>query len=77
MFGSVSRKKHSATNARTQSQANGGNGGCFMNDGTDIFESIPNAETIEAFEEADAIKKDPSLAKGYTDVDEMFRELLS
>ena len=46
-------------------------------DGNDFSENVPNAETLKAFEEADAIKKNPALAKGYTDVDEMFRELLS
>jgi DNA-damage-inducible protein J len=37
---------------------------------------IPNAETIKAMEEADLLSKDPN-AKGYTDVDEMIKELLS
>jgi len=38
---------------------------------------VPNKETIEAIEEVKAMKKDPSLGKRYTDVDEMMRELLS
>ncbi|MDR1159033.1 MAG: type II toxin-antitoxin system RelB/DinJ family antitoxin [Syntrophomonadaceae bacterium] len=36
----------------------------------------PNAETIAAMEEADRISRDPNV-KGYTDVDEMMKELLS
>lgn len=36
----------------------------------------PNAETIAAMEEADRISRDPNV-KGYTDVDEMIKELLS
>ena len=34
-----------------------------------------NKETLEAFEEAERISKDPN-AKSYTDVEEMFREIL-
>jgi len=37
----------------------------------------PNAELLAAFKEADEIMKDPSKSKGYTDVDEMFKEILS
>jgi len=37
----------------------------------------PNAETIEALEEAERMEKDPSIGKAYTDVDEMFSELLA
>ena len=36
-----------------------------------------NAEVEEAFEEADRILANPSLYKSYTDVDEMFKELLA
>ena len=36
----------------------------------------PNAETIAAFQEVEEMKKNPSLYKGYTDVDEMMRDLL-
>ena len=35
-----------------------------------------NAETLEALEEAERISRDPN-AKGYTDVDEMMREILA
>ena len=35
-----------------------------------------NAETLEAFEEAEQISRDPN-AKSYTDVDEMMREILA
>lgn len=37
---------------------------------------VPNRETIEAIEEVKAMKKDPSLGKTYTDVDNMMKELL-
>lgn len=37
----------------------------------------PNAETIAAIEEVKEMKKNPSLYKGYTDVDEMMKDLLS
>ena len=37
----------------------------------------PNAETIAAIQEVEEMKKNPSLYKGYTDVDEMMKELLS
>ena len=36
----------------------------------------PNAETIAAIQEVEEMKKNPSLYKGYTDVDEMMRDLL-
>lgn len=42
----------------------------------EIARDMPNAETIEAIEEVQAMKKDPSLGKTYTDVDEMIKELL-
>ena len=43
----------------------------------EISKDIPNAETIAAIEEVKAMKKDPSLGKAYTDVDEMMKELLA
>ena len=36
-----------------------------------------NAETEAAFEEARQIMKNPSAYKGYTSVDEMFKEILA
>lgn len=36
----------------------------------------PNAETLEAIEEVKQMKEHPELYKGYTDVDEMIKELL-
>ena len=39
--------------------------------------NVPNAETRAAIEEVRMMEKDPSSYKGYTDVDEMMRELLS
>ena len=38
---------------------------------------IPNAETLEAFHEVELMEADPTLGKTYTDVDQMFQELLS
>ena len=43
----------------------------------EISRDIPNAATIAALEEAEAMKKDPSLGKTYTDVDAMIKEILS
>ena len=43
----------------------------------DLRPSVPNAETLEAIEEVNRMKKDPSLGKAYTDVDQMMKELLS
>ena len=43
----------------------------------EIGAEIPNAETIEAINEAKKMKADPTLGKTYTDVDEMMRELLA
>ncbi|MEE0409327.1 MAG: type II toxin-antitoxin system RelB/DinJ family antitoxin [Clostridia bacterium] len=37
----------------------------------------PNAETLEAMEEVEAMKKNPLLGKTYTNVDDMMRELLN
>ncbi|NTV89297.1 MAG: type II toxin-antitoxin system RelB/DinJ family antitoxin [Clostridiales bacterium] len=42
----------------------------------DIALETPNAETIAAMEEAEHISRDPSI-KGYTDINEMMKELLS
>jgi len=42
----------------------------------DIALEIPNAETIAAMEEAERISRNPSV-KGYTDVDQMMKELLA
>jgi DNA-damage-inducible protein J len=36
----------------------------------------PNSETLEAVKEVESMKANPAQAKGYTDVDEMMRELL-
>lgn len=43
----------------------------------DLRPSVPNAETLEALEEVKRMKKDPSLGKGYTDIDKMMKELLT
>ena len=40
----------------------------------EIGAEIPNAETIEAVNEAKRMKADPTLGKTYTDVDEMMRD---
>lgn len=42
-----------------------------------IGEDYPNPETLEAFRETEEIAKHPADYKGYTDVDEMFRDILS
>lgn len=42
-----------------------------------ISREIPNKETLEAIEEVRQMKKDPSIGKSYTNVDEMMRELLA
>lgn len=42
----------------------------------DVVQSIPNAETIAAMEEADRISRDPNV-KGYSDVDKMMKDLLA
>lgn len=36
---------------------------------------IPNEETLEAFKELEELKKNPSLSKGYTSIEELFRDL--
>ena len=43
----------------------------------EITRNIPSAETIAAIEEAEAMAKDPSLGKAYTDIDVMIAELRS
>jgi len=43
----------------------------------EVAKNIPNAITMAAIEEVKAMKKDPTLGKTYTDVDEMIKELLS
>ena len=42
----------------------------------DLRPSVPNAETLEAMEEVRRMEADPSLGKGYTDIDQMMEELL-
>ena len=44
--------------------------------GGEIAEDVPNAETLEAIEEVEEMKKNPDKHKGYTDVDEMMRDML-
>lgn len=48
--------------------------GLLMLFGSSISET-PNAETVEAMQEADRIARDSSV-KGFTDIDEMFGEIL-
>jgi DNA-damage-inducible protein J len=43
----------------------------------EIAKDIPNAETLAAIEEVQAMKRDPSLGKAYTDIDAMMKELLA
>nr|WP_092471766.1 type II toxin-antitoxin system RelB/DinJ family antitoxin [Desulfotruncus arcticus] len=42
----------------------------------DVALEAPNAETIAAMEEAERISRDPSV-KGYTDAEQMMKELLT
>ena len=42
----------------------------------EISAPVPNAETLAAIEEVNEMKRHPERYKGYTDVDEMFRERL-
>ncbi len=42
----------------------------------EIKTEIPNDETLEAIEEVKRMEANPEQYKGYTDVDEMMRELL-
>jgi DNA-damage-inducible protein J len=42
----------------------------------EISMDIPNAETTTALEEVEQMKKNPSMGKSYTNVDEMMKELL-
>lgn len=37
----------------------------------------PNKETLEAFKEVEEMKKHPEQYKGYSDIDEMMRDLLT
>lgn len=41
-----------------------------------ILSRIPNQETLGAMKEIEEMKKNPENYKGYTDVDEMMKELL-
>ena len=43
----------------------------------DVRMETPNEETKAALEEVEQMKKDPSIGKAYTDVDEMMKELLA
>lgn len=43
----------------------------------EITRDVPNSETLEAIKEVEQMKKDSSLGKSYTDVDEMMKELLA
>ncbi|MCL2501062.1 MAG: type II toxin-antitoxin system RelB/DinJ family antitoxin [Defluviitaleaceae bacterium] len=43
----------------------------------EISKDVPNVETIAAIDEVEAMIKNPSLGKAYTDVDKMMKELLA
>lgn len=43
----------------------------------EVRPSIPNTEKLEAIREVEQMEKDPSIGKGYTDVRQMIKELLS
>ena len=38
---------------------------------------VPNAETIEAIKEVEAMKKDKTIGKTYKSVDEMFDDIIN
>ena len=42
----------------------------------EITRETPNRETLEAFKEVEEMKKNPTLGKSYTNVDEMMEDLL-
>jgi hypothetical protein len=42
-----------------------------------MWSDYPNQETLEAIAEVQEMKRNPSLGKPYTDIDEMMRELLA
>lgn len=42
----------------------------------EVLKEVPNAETLAAIAEVQEMKKHPEKHKGYTDIDEMFKELL-
>lgn len=41
-----------------------------------VGEPVPNAETLQALAEVEEMKKSPEKYEGYTDVDQMMKELL-
>ena len=43
----------------------------------EVRPSVPNAETLEAMREVELMEQDPSIGKGYTDVKQMMKELLT
>jgi DNA-damage-inducible protein J len=43
----------------------------------EIEKDTPNADTLAAIGEVQAMKADPSLGKAYTNIDEMMKELLA
>lgn len=47
-----------------------------MNNKNKIENETPNAETIEAIKEVEAMKKDPFIGKTYESVDDMFDDLI-
>lgn len=43
-----------------------------------VFDSeVPSEELLEAIQEVEDMKKNPDMYKGYSDVDEMMRDILS
>ena len=47
-----------------------------MNNKNKTQNEVPNAETIEAIKEVEAMKKDKTIGKTYKSVDEMFDDLI-
>lgn len=48
-----------------------------MNKNDKTENETPNAETIKAIKEVEAMKKDPSIGKTYESVDEMIDDLIN
>lgn len=41
-----------------------------------VGRDVPNAETVEAFAEAERMRNDPSLGKSYSSAEEMIKDIL-
>ena len=76
MFGFLSRKKHMSMSTGSQSRADDRSYSHREEEDCEM-DHTPNAETIEAIEEARAMEKDPSLGRTYDSFEELLKELRS